>query len=182
MLPLTQISAKENISSPEGTENTLDNTTADVRMHDLKGNVRQAITYKQGDDPDDMGEKVSFTRAGKWTSLGADAVYDRYKRDVQGRLISVEITSGEELTTYQYNTQGQLTQSTYSNPDEGKYIMRYTYDANGDRVKQEISYQGDTNTFTYKILKRDSHGNWTCRQQVSQYGTEIVLRTITYWQ
>lgn len=70
----------------------------------------------------------------------------------------------------------------------GEVTYIYTYNSNGDidssTVKGEDMEEGEYSyTLTYKILSRDSHGNWTRRQVNSSNGDKhVTKRVITYWE
>lgn len=119
------------------------------------------------------------------------------KRDALGRI--------EEITTFsleqpnkrsrtkkkKYNEHNRISRSeNWSDFLNENTIIDYYYDANGMCVRQDFTWDNDTeNTrkFVYSDIKVDSHGNWISREasvltddgKIKPWKTEV--RKITYW-
>ena len=59
---------------------------------------------------------------------------------------------------------------------------RYTYDANGSCVEQSVEL-GETEeaVTTFRYLEFDTHGNWTQREAITDFGTDLEHRRLEYW-
>lgn len=170
----------------------------DAVIEDLKGHVKQCTIYKL----DDKGNRES-------NLLGSDLVYTYNEDGTIASDYTKFLHNPEGLPTAEIQEQmtgglgilfgvggsvqtvSDTTTIVYKTNSAGTRIFAYSgdkkliFDKAGNMVQQEDnSLYGDT--YTYKILATDSHGNWTkCEVERCNDKNEIYRfcqeREITYW-
>ena len=167
----------------------------DVRMHDLRGNVKSLKLYYE-ENTTDWCFHITFSRQGEWLTTNGNTPLKEFfnktlRRDSEGRLTElrheVEGTCEVENDTYTYNDSGLLATAQFAD-DMGTNTETYTYDADGN-LTQMVSHSIDTEegesttTTRYRILETDSHGNWTRREATDTDGGKYISkRVIEYWE
>lgn len=154
----------------------------DLKAFGYHGQVKSAtITECNCDDEGNATGKASatrkdhsFTQDGMF--LGSDAYsHGTVHRDKNGKMDKfVWAWEGEdadgwdedEYISFTFNSEGFI-ETEKSHLREEAFTTQYTYDADGNLVKKvstgnvvESSY---TETYTYTILEKDIHDNWTSR-------------------
>ena len=166
----------------------------DVRLHDLHGQVKSLHLYYDETNPE-WCFHITFSQQGEWLTTNGDTPIKEFfnktlQRDAEGRLTAlrheVEGTCEIEDDTYTYNDQGLLATARFAD-DMGTNTETYTYDTDGN-LTQMVSHiveaeEGESTTTTrYRILKTDSHGNWTRREATDTNGGKYISkRVIEYW-
>lgn len=168
--------------------------TSDLRMHDLKGHVKKMTRNPYAPGRSDMFT-ITYTQDGTWATTQGQSLKSFFKqaleRDSQGRITHLQSVLYDvvEDVYYYYDANGFVYKASYDYGLDGGWIEHRYYDSNGDVTKIEFTdMEGDGSdetssyTITYKILSRDSHGNWTSRQEIKSDGTRYMTkRVITYW-
>lgn len=185
------------------------NAQGDLAAFNLKGNVKsctwvnhKAGCIQYGFSQNANKEATVFNQNGrctKWNGLifsamgrFGSALYNGCKRDNKGRIVSGELYSGfyapgcgEE--TFEYNTNGKLSRHYFE--DAGAAIeTTFEYDSEGTMIRSTSNienYMEETNetiTVEYKVLAKDTHGNWTKRVATPSKGVKWPeTRTIVYY-
>lgn len=145
---------------------------------ELKGPVKECVwdygSYKQ---------TYTFDKKGMWTTRDGIAPWAdcSSKRDEKGRIIHLENGASEEV--FEYNEKGLRTVYAYHDMEYG-YKTYYTYDENDEVVEvKDVNWfhnkESNPRVTKFKVLERDSHGNWTKRD----IGSGVIsTRQITYYE
>lgn len=167
---------------------------ADLAYFGLRGAVKSFTEYRH----ETLVYKNTFTENGKWETIDGNKLGNNYsdiKRDSEKRIVG--FTDGEYgsqstyAITYDEKT-GWVTKLSIQDADGGSTAVTYTYDENGNVVKEvtnatyiEMGADEPTKvntTTTYKIVDTDSHGNWTKRSaKCSDDSYWEEKRTISYY-
>ena len=131
---------------------------------------------------------VRFNREGQITeedgSVKSSDEAEKVERNADGRIVRKDLLWHDGYETYDYNDRGLLVKYYYER-FERKLTKEYQY--NDEDELQHVVWtetggleeDDGTTVFDYKILERDSHGNWTRR--INMDDTEET-RTITYYE
>lgn len=131
---------------------------------------------------------VRFNREGQITeedgSVKSSDEAEKVERNADGRIVRKDLLWHDGYETYDYNDRGLLVKYYYER-FERKLTKEYQY--NDEDELQHVVWtetggreeDEGTTVFDYKILERDSHGNWTRR--INMDDTEET-RTITYYE
>ena len=167
----------------------------DRALYDVVGNVKSIVQGYSKMEFDENGllkqPNAKTIKTGNGFEIHVEFFDEEYgdrtelvwKYDKEGRCIS----AGESEKDITYNDNNQIiSYATYSAWETYKYTN--TYDSDGFLVKTTYVFinndEGTTNTYTktYKVLAKDSHGNWTKRQVTEGSSTIVEERTIEYYQ
>ncbi len=170
-------------------------TAPDVRIHDLCGPVKSLELYYD-ETSTDWCFRASFSEQGEWLTTNdgtplKDFFNKGIERDDEGRLTalhrSVDDTCEIEEDAYTYDAEGRLASAKYSD-GQTTTTEHYTYSPEGHITEMKCDMEdpeegNSSTTTTYRILERDSHGNWTRREAASADGAKYVSkRVISYWK
>ena len=189
--------------------------TQDLRMYNLFGKVKTFKTIKTVTDAD---QKPQGEPSEDWFTLEYDSD-GHFVKDVStwAGKSNIKSVDGEKITRtetpiedfggipviveYTYDTDG-LVKTAKVQGIEGKSSTEYTYNAEGELVKEIETSSGEgmvsIKEMTYTIIDRDTNKNWTKRfvkttikegddDGTDEFGSEtpsfeLQTRTITYWE
>ena len=145
---------------------------------ELRGPVKECVwnygSYEQ---------TYTFDEKGMWTTRDGRVPWDGWasKRDEQGRIIHMGDGDIEEV--FEYNDKGLRTVYAYHDWEYG-YKTYYTYDENDEVIEvKDVNWynneESNPRVNKFKVLERDSHGNWT-KRDIGQ--GVISTRQITYYE
>lgn len=177
-----QASSNDSRTEREDSVEVGDVVKGELGAFELRGPVKECVWdyghYKQ---------TYTFDKNGMWEKRDGQIPWEYLpsKRDEKGRII--RIGDGDEYEEiFEYNEQGLRTLYGYHDMERG-YKTKYTYDDNGDVITVtdyvwDFAGSGDISDPTisnFKILERDSHGNWTKRDID---GGVVSTRKIKYYE
>ncbi len=166
----------------------------DYKIYALRGKVSK-VTYEYS--------FVEFNNAGQvikdedFLRVGIDGRENNIVRDANGNILTIDLDE-EELGTYlKYDDKGMLAEFKHTT-DESEYEKTFTYNDDCELVSDGSAFtyyfgegMGSAINNEYKILERDSHGNWIkaeCETSYLEGGFEnieppqIITRTIEYFE
>ncbi len=133
------------------------------------------------------GDKTMFTRkqAERVYIEEEDTFADLpiYKRDNDGNISEIEFM--ESAQEYKWENGRVASYKWFCEGTEGQ--ITYTYDSNGDVIKltevcgSEGEELSEESSVEYKIIKRDSHGNWIEREVICE-DPYTEKRAIEYYE
>lgn len=138
---------------------------------------------------------VRFNRDGQITnedgSVKASDENETVERDAEGRIVKIDLLWNDSYETYDYNDRGLLVkyyferferkvtkEFQYNDDDELIHVV-WTETRRAEDDEEDEEMQEETDIFDYKILERDSYGNWIRR--IGMFDTE-EKRTISYYK
>ena len=145
---------------------------------ELRGPVKECVwdygNYKQ---------TYTFDEKGMWLTRDGSIPWEGWpsKRDDLGRII--HFGDGDIEEVFEYNEKGLRNVYAYHDMEYG-YKTYYTYDENDEVVEvKDVNWfnneESNPRVTKFKILERDSHGNWTKRD----IGAGVIsTRKITYYE
>ena len=145
---------------------------------ELRGPVKECVwdygNYKQ---------TYTFDENGMWATRDGRVPWEGWpsKRDDKGRII--HLGDGDIEEVFEYNEKGLRTVYAFHDMEYG-YKTYYTYDENDEVVEvKDVNWfnneESNPRVTKFKILERDSHGNWT-KRDIGQ--GVISTRQITYYE
>lgn len=152
----------------------------DRGIFELLGNVKSCV-WKNSETENTF----EFDANGKWIAENGEQPWANYPivdRDFSRRVTSM--SNGDEGQTFNYNDHGLIVKRNFQYMDGGS-TSRYYYNVDGECVKKKVYYvpeeEGDDGVlvYTFTIMERDSHGNWTKRKDQND---NLETRQITYFE
>ena len=163
----------------EETTEVGDVVRGELGTFELRGPVKECV-WNYGN----YEQTYTFDEKGMWTTRDGRVPWDGWasKRDDQGRII--HLGDGEEYEeVFEYNDKGLRTVYAYHDMEYG-YKTYYTYDENDEVVEvKDVNWfnneESNPRVTKFKVMERDSHGNWT-KRDIGQ--GVISTRQITYYE
>lgn len=145
---------------------------------ELRGPVKECV-WNYGN----YERTYTFDESGMWATRDGNVPWEGWpsKRDDKGRIIYLGDGDVEEV--FEYNDKGLRTVYAYHDLEYG-YKTYYTYDENDEVIEvKDVNWynneESNPRVSKFKILERDSHGNWTKRD----IGKGVIsTRQISYFE
>lgn len=168
----------------------------DRALYDAVGNVKSIVQGYSKMEFDENGllkrSNAKTIKTGSGFEIHEEFIDEEYgdrteiisKYDKDGRCIS----AGESEKDIIYNDNNQIVRYVIYMGEGDCCRYTNTYDSDGFLLKSTYTctndYEGTTTTSTknYKVLSKDSNGNWTKRQVTEGSSTIVEERKIEYYQ